>query len=283
MNCKWSRVMVLLLLILLAAPAQASAMEGITVEIPFTVEYAPGTVVIEPLDGAPAPDIAEYAGAAEGKFEIAYAIPDNYHYKVYQRPGPNENIDYDATVFNVEVCVLVDEAWRMYAVVTVGVDGDPHKPDNVAFENIQRTGALCVKKTVIEGEEDRDWHFTITLSEKVNGFYGDIRFHDGVGHTALKHGGSVTMEGLPAGAKYEVAEDEANVDGYVTTAEHAKGTIGKDKTITAAFVNDGSEAEITPPQTGDTRQMRLWLCMGGISLLCILWILLSWRKRRAEE
>ena len=53
----------------------------------------------------------------------------------------------------------------------------------------------------------------------------------------MKHNGSITAEGLPAGITYTVTEAEANVDGYTTSSTGATGTIPAGGTATAAFTN----------------------------------------------
>ena len=48
---------------------------------------------------------------------------------------------------------------------------------------------------------------------------------------------SKTAKGLPEGLIYEVAERDANQNGYVTTSENEKGTILADSEVTVNFVN----------------------------------------------
>ena len=45
------------------------------------------------------------------------------------------------------------------------------------------------------------------------------------GTISLTGGQYAVMEGLPAGTAYTVTEQEANQDGYVTTATNASGTV----------------------------------------------------------
>ena len=271
--------MILLFVMLLAAPVQALAAQSMTAVIPFAVEYAPATVVLEAIDGAPMPETSEFTGVSSGAFEITYNDPGNYYYTVRQTGGTDENIQYDDTVYDVAVSILVNEGtgdW--YAIVVISIDGDAHKPDSIAFDNIHLTGDLRISKTVTgnAGDKDRDWHFTILFSEGVNGFYGDVRFTDGVSHISLKHGEEVLIKGLPAGATYSVAEDEANTDGYTTACEGIDGYIVKYEVASASFVNEKNVSLL--PQTGDTTQLILWIVLGGASLAGILWVILGRRK-----
>ena len=63
----------------------------------------------------------------------------------------------------------------------------------------------------------------------------------------LKHGESVTAEGLPGGVGYRVTEEDDGA-GYTTTASAAEGTIPCGDTATAAFVNHKD----SPPAPGDS-------------------------------
>ena len=287
MNSKWFKMAVLLLLLALAAPVQALAAEEAWAVIPFTVEYASGTVVMEALDGAPAPVQAEFPGEVEGEFAIRYVKPGNYVYRVYQKPGADENLEYDRTVYRVEVTVLRSDG-NLNASVTTSIDGDAHKPDSVAFENVRRTGSLRIAKTVTggAGDQNRVWHFTITLSEALSGTYGGVQFDGGVGHVSMKHGETVTVEGIPAGVDFEVAEDEAGKDGYTTTSEGEEGTILRDTAADVEFVNDKASVlssifgSSSSPQTGDETQLILWLVLAVVSLIAIVYVLWSRRKPR---
>ena len=246
MNRIWIKIMIpLLFLMMLATPLRTLAETGVTATIPFTVEYAPGTVVMEAVDDAPEPEQSSFDGVVQGSFAIAFTKPGNYAYRLYQKAGADSNVAYDQTVFNVEIAVMNDAPGEMYAVVTVSVQDHAHKPESVAFENVRKTGGLSVSKTVAgdKGDPEREWHFTITLSEKRSALYDGVWFDLGVGrHVTVRHGETVTVRGLPAGVSYEITEDEANTDGYTTTATGDRGVIGDGTVSAAAFVNEKSSA-----------------------------------------
>ena len=112
----------------------------------------------------------------------------------------------------------------------------------------QRVGSLTVTKTVTgnQGETNREWNFTVTLTDAqgnpatdVNGEYGEMKFENGVATFTLTDGDSKTAKDLPADLHYEVTEAEANHDGYVTTvAEYnATGIIDKDLPAQVDFTN----------------------------------------------
>lgn len=108
----------------------------------------------------------------------------------------------------------------------------------VKVKNDPIVGNLAVQKTVAgnAGETDREWNFTVTLSDTgISGDYGSMSFINGVAAFVLRHNQIMTATGLPAGTSYTVSEDTA--DGYVTTSVGEKGTIPANDTATAAFTN----------------------------------------------
>lgn len=112
----------------------------------------------------------------------------------------------------------------------------------VKVKNDPIVGNLTVQKTVAgnAGDKDREWNFTVTLSDKgISGTYDGMSFKDGVATFTLKHNQTMTAMGLPAGISYTVTETEANKEGYVTTPGNgtASGKIEDDNTATAAFTN----------------------------------------------
>lgn len=302
MKSKWYKVMIpLLLLMLMAAQALALDTGSVTVAIPFTVEYASGTVVMEALNGAPSPETAELA-AAQGSFEVTFTNPGNYQYRIFQRPGEDERIRYDQTVYQVTLFVMSDDDGRLSASVTVGTDGDAHKPESIAFVNEQKTGGLRITKTVkgSDGDTSREWHFTITLSDTADKLYSGVWFDTGVGHVTLRHGETVTLEGIMMGTRYKVTEDDADTDGYTTTFIGAEGVIGGEAVMNVAFVNEkgaagesptttpsasGNASNSTPstPKTGDETMLVVWAGLAGLSLAAIVVILLLGRKRRTDK
>ena len=116
----------------------------------------------------------------------------------------------------------------------------PPEPEN---------GNLTVSKAVAgnAGDMDKEFHFTIKLSNaEISGDYGDMTFKDGVAAFLLKNGESKTAIDLPAGITYEVTEAEADQDGYVTTKTGDTGTIKKNETVIAAFINTKNEIPVKP-------------------------------------
>lgn len=102
------------------------------------------------------------------------------------------------------------------------------------------SGSLTVSKVVAgnAGSQTTDFNFTVKLSDtSVSGTHGDMTFVNGVAKFTLKHNEKKIAIGLPAGITYEVAESEANQNGYATTSANASGSIIKDQNVTVAFTN----------------------------------------------
>ena len=70
-----------------------------------------------------------------GSFEIKVSEPGTYSYKIYQKPGEDENIEYDDTVFHVTVFVTQenDGSLKYYVAATAGESGE--KPNAIEFVN----------------------------------------------------------------------------------------------------------------------------------------------------
>ncbi len=174
------------------------------------------------------------------------------------------------------------------ATVTVG---NKAIQTNKVENPVGTKGNLMVSKTVTgnEGETDRNWTFTVTLSDKsINGEYGDMFFVKGVATFNLKHNESIQSSGLPSDILYTVVEKEANQDGYTTSAVGDTGSIPNGDTAKAEFTNDKNiipppTTDYPPanePNTGDGRDLGYWRLMIG-SMLGMLTVLLS-RKRKND-
>lgn len=133
-NKRWIAA-VLLLMLLLAGPVLASAAGSVTVEISFRVVNAPSTVVMDAVNGAPAPEAGVFVNTTGGKFRITYTEPGEYSYKVYQRPGPDPDLEYDGVVYDVQVTVYERKDGTLGAVTEVWIPGNPFKAMEIVFEN----------------------------------------------------------------------------------------------------------------------------------------------------
>ncbi len=117
---------------------------------------------------------------------------------------------------------------------------------NVTYPDNERLGTIVTRKVVSgsEGELDREFHFTLTLTDTtVNGTYGELMFTNGVATFALRNGESVWARDLPTGIGYTVTELEANYDGYETTSVGAIGVIAEDTINEVRFVNHRGDSD----------------------------------------
>ena len=135
MNSKKLITMIFLLLTLLAIPVQALAMDAATAEIPFTVKNAPGTVVMEAVDDSPLPNPTVFEGVSSGKFEMTFSKPGAYSYKIYQKPGTDQNVTYDITIYTVCISVFVNEDGNLYSVTAINAAESSQKAEEVVFKN----------------------------------------------------------------------------------------------------------------------------------------------------
>lgn len=141
---------------------------------------------------------------------------------------------------------------------TANVQLGDHAPvvdTNTTPEDLPKTSTLKIGKTIklvenqgTEIDEKKEFSFKITLTDAAgnplneNYRYGGEGLDDGVIATGkdgdtfkLKHGQAITIQGLPAGAKYTITEDDAA--GYTPDKKTIEGAVSADGTSQAAFVN----------------------------------------------
>lgn len=120
----------------------------------------------------------------------------------------------------------------------------------------EEIGNLTISNTVDNGDNNKDFDYTLTLSDKaVNGEFGDMKFENGVAKFTLKHNEQKTAKGLVEGTKYTVTESnydeyEVNVtpdaSGSETNNYTATGTIVKDGNHSVKFTNTKKASEVLP-------------------------------------
>ncbi len=160
--------------------------------------------------------------------KTAKNLPANITYTVTETEADQD--DYTTTITDSGNGTIQNN--KTATVVFTNAKDKPLPPPNTH---------VIVSKTVTgnAGEKDRDFHFTMTLSDTtINETLGDLTFTNGVANFTLRDGQSKTASQIPVGVTYEVTEQEANQDGYVTTAAGAKGTLAQDQIAVAAFNNE---------------------------------------------
>lgn len=179
---------------------------------------------------------------------IEYTKPGTYTYVIAEQAGDETELTFSKATYRATVTVTDNGAGRLSAKTKIAQLTDDagnaaeRTVEAAVFTNTAKTGSLTVKKTVVGGDSQREFGFTVALTdgdgEPVSGTFGEgenaVTFTDGKAAFALKDGGEKTVAGLPVGARYTVTEDAA--EGYTTTAEGAEGTV-TDAGATAAFTN----------------------------------------------
>lgn len=179
---------------------------------------------------------------------IEYAKPGTYTYLIAEQAGDETALTFSKATYRATVTVTDDGAGKLSAKTKIAQLTDDagstveRTVEAAVFTNTAKTGALTVKKTVVGGDSQREFGFTVALTDgdgkPVSGIFGKgenaVTFTDGKATFTLKHGGEKTITGLPVGARYTVTEDAA--EGYTTTAEGAEGTV-TEAGATAAFTN----------------------------------------------
>lgn len=157
-----------------------------------------------------------------------------------QAAGATGTLSFDVKV-SAEAAVVDD----ISSTATVKV-GENEFHTTTTHNKVSCEGSLTVKKTVVGGDSQREFGFTVALAdgdgEPVSGTFGKgegaVTFADGKATFTLKDGGEKTVAGLPVGARYTVIEDAA--EGYTTTVNGADGSKAE-----GAVTEDGALAAFT--------------------------------------
>ena len=164
-----------------------------------------------------------------------------------QAAGATGTLSFDVKV-SAEAAVVDDIA----NTATVKV-GENESQTNTTHNSVPRGGSLTVKKTVVGGDSQREFGFTVALAdgggEPVSGTFGKdedavtftdgkATFTDGKATFTLKDGGEKAIDGLPVGARYTVTEDAA--EGYTTAVNGADGSKAE-----GAVTEDGATVAFT--------------------------------------
>lgn len=191
---------------------------------------------------------------------IEYTKPGIYTYVIAEQTGGETALTFSKATYRATVTVTDDGAGKLSAKTKIAQLTDDagsaveRTVEAAVFTNTAKTGALTVKKTVVGGDSQREFGFTVALTdgdgEPVSGTFGEgedaVTFTDGKAAFTLKHGGEKTIAGLPVGARYTVTEDAA--EGYATTVDGTDGSKAEGTVTgagaTAAFTNTyGTAAE----------------------------------------
>lgn len=191
---------------------------------------------------------------------IEYTKPGTYTYVIAEQAGDETALTFSKATYRATVTVTDDSAGKLSAKTKIAQLTDDagnaaeRTVEVAVFTNTAKTGSLTVKKTVVGGDSQREFGFTVTLTdgdgEPVSGTFGKgehaVTFTDGKATFTLKDGEEKTIAGLPVGARYTVTEDAA--EGCTTTVNGADGSKAEgavtEDGATVAFTNTyGTAAE----------------------------------------
>lgn len=191
---------------------------------------------------------------------IEYTKPGTYTYVITEQPGDEAALTFSKATYRAAVTVTDNDAGKLSAKTKIAQltddagDAAERTVEAAVFTNTAKTGSLTVKKTVVGGDSQREFGFTVALAdgdgEPVSGTFGKgehaVTFTDGKATFTLKDGGEKTVAGLPVGAHYTVTEDAA--EGYTTAVNGADGSKAEgavtEDGATVAFTNTyGTAAE----------------------------------------
>ena len=186
--------------------------------------------------------------------------PGTYTYVITEQSGDEATLTFSKATYRATVTVTDGGAGKLSAKTKIAQltddagDAAERTVEAAVFTNIAKTGSLTVKKTVVGGDSQREFGFTVALTdgdgEPVSGTFGKgehaVTFADGKVAFKLKDGEEKTVAGLPVGARYTVAEDAA--EGYTTAVNGADGSKAEgavtEDGATVAFTNTyGTAAE----------------------------------------
>ena len=151
-----------------------------------------------------------------------------------------------------------------YTVKSAGDSGtiSSSQSRTAAFTNTKLpeiTGSLSIRKTVTGQGADlnKKFDFTITLTGAPDAYpysgaaKGTLRSGDTI---SLADGESITITGLPEGAKYTVTEADYTKAGYAVSSRNADGTISANTLKSAYFTNKWGNTPEEPviPETPET-------------------------------
>lgn len=184
---------------------------------------------------------------------IEYAKPGTYTYVIAEQAGDETALTFSKATYRATVTVTDNGAGKLSAKTEIAQltddagDAAGRTVEAAVFTNTAKTGSLTVKKTVVGGDSQREFGFTVALAdgdgEPVSGTFGKgeraVTFADGKAALKLRDGEEKTVAGLPVGARYTVTEDAA--EGYTTAVNgadgsKAEGAVTEDGT-TVAFTN----------------------------------------------
>lgn len=192
-------------------------------------------------DNMPTPTISSIsynlgdAGSDNMSKTAVITLPENYSsvgvytYTFTEIPGETAGVTYYDKEIKLVVTVLQGENGKLrVAAVHTETEGGKSKTDK--FPNVYSAGSLAITKVVTGnmGDQSKYFNVTVTLNGEEGKEYAESYAVTGGSFSGnpesikidvptefqLKHGDTITIENLPYGVTYTVAEDDYRTEGY---------------------------------------------------------------------
>ena len=205
-------------------------------EITFTKPGTYTVTIMEKVDGVDEKDVKDGILYDTHSATITYKVKDDGNGQLVMEDGyPQETgttfINQALGDLTVSKTVVVEEGNNSIALQT-----DDRNEDftfTVTLYDLPKGATLAGSYSYTGGRTDADAtapaNGSLTFTKQTDGTYKSNTF-------TLKHGQSITLKGLPAGAKYTV-EESGYGSAYKPTSTDETGTIKYNDTVTAAFTN----------------------------------------------
>ena len=247
-----------------------SSLNGKQAKIGQTVTY---TVTVKNTGNVTIKDIT-----VEDELKGAHLLPGESDTIESLAPGKSADVNYSYTVTFDD---FLEGAIRNIATAD-GTDplGNFIDTDGNCEDAVDpAAGKLTVKKNVTGDLASKTKYFTFTVEFDMDGTFSYTGSKTGTisngGSVQLKHGESITIDGIPAGVRYTVTESDNK--GYRVFKSGNKGTIADGKTSTARFTNSKGSV----PITGENGAMVLGIGLMGAAVLGVaVTLLIVARKRK---
>ena len=224
------------------SPAEALAFTIERISVTDSAEGVTAENMPLPTLGTVAYDQGAAGNAGEMAKNLTITLPKYtsvgiYTYTIKQTAGTNAGVEYWSEDIRLVVTVIQDAATGLIRVAAVHTEGTGTGQKSDDITNTYSAGSLAVTKTVTGNMGDRSKYFAIkvTLTGEDGKTYpnqyavsGGSKLTDGTtaettasisvdGQSRtfyLKHGETFTIENLPYGVTYTVAEADYTTEGY---------------------------------------------------------------------
>lgn len=232
--------------------------------------------------------------------------PGEYTYEVAETNGGADHWTYSTQKYYMQVLVKTDGT-KSFTITKEKGDAKNKETGFDFINSYNKNASLTVTKDVVnpEYEPDNDYTFTLTFTKgenanavpdltQVEGNSGLRKNNDGTYTITLKNKGSITINGIPAGTKYTIAENKPSGANYDSTkieqtvnGASKKVTTNDLKTTDAQVIGEGSNIaaytntykQVTP--TGILMQVGPFVAMIAIAAGAVALYLVSRRRRDA--